>query len=71
MIRPVRGPAFPLTTSWWMALTCAAFVLAVLGAKLWIIARFAGPTPTNDEWDAHALHLFVPYAESTLSLEQG
>src|SRR5262249_26763362 len=52
----------------WQALTCAAFALAVWGAKLWIIARFATPTPLADEWDSHAIKLFVPYSESTLSL---
>jgi hypothetical protein len=60
-------PATPLTT-WQKALICGAFALAVWGAKLWIIARFAGPTPVNDEWDDPALNLFVPYMDSTLSL---
>jgi hypothetical protein len=49
-------------------LICGAFVLAVLGAKLWIIARFAGPTPLNDEWDVHALGLFTPFMDWALSL---
>jgi hypothetical protein len=57
-----------LTTSRWKALVCGVFVLAVWGAKLWIISRFAGATPVNDEWDAHALNLFVPYMDSTLSI---
>jgi hypothetical protein len=52
------------------ALICGAFVLAVLGTKLWIISRFGNPTPLNDEWDAQVATLFVPYFDSTLSLQQ-
>ena len=37
------------------------------GAKLSLISRFANPTPLADEWNAHALHLFVPYSQSTFS----
>ncbi len=58
----------PLATWRGNMLICGAFVLAVLGAKLWIIARFAGPTPLNDEWDVHALGLFAPLMDSALSL---
>jgi hypothetical protein len=55
-------------TTWrWKALICGAFVLAVWGAKLWIISRFGSPVPVNDEWDAHALRLFVPAMDSALS----
>jgi hypothetical protein len=36
----------------WKALICGAFVLAVWGAKLWIISRFGSSTPVNEEWDA-------------------
>jgi hypothetical protein len=57
-----------LTRSRWKALVCGVFVLAVWGAKLWIISRFAGATPVNDEWDDHAVNLFVPYMDSTLSI---
>ena len=63
--------SYPTAATWrWKALLCGAFVLAVWGAKLWIIARFATPTPLNDEWDATALGLFVPHLDSTLSLGQ-
>jgi hypothetical protein len=58
------------TTTQWRALICGAFVLAVLGAKLWIISRFGNPTPLNDEWDAQVASLFIPYFDSTLSLQQ-
>jgi hypothetical protein len=44
-----------------------AFALAVWGAKLWLLSRFANPTPFADEWNLHALGLFAPYADSTLS----
>jgi hypothetical protein len=58
-------------TTWrWKALLCGGFVLAVWGAKLWIIARFAAATPLNDEWDATARGLLVPHMDSTLSLGQ-
>jgi len=46
---------------------CMAFALAVWGAKLWLLSRFANPTPFADEWNLHALGLFAPYADSTLS----
>jgi len=61
-------PVPSLTTARWKVLVCCAFALAVWGAKLWIISRFANATPVNDEWDAQALNLFVPYRDSTLSL---
>jgi hypothetical protein len=54
----------------WKWLVCGAVAMAVLGAKLWIISRYANPTPLNDEWDLHAAFLFVPYFDSTLSLQQ-
>src|SRR6202171_5331444 len=68
--RATRIPLLPQTTLQWKALICVAFVLAVLGAKLWIISRFGNPTPLNDEWDAQAANLFIPYFDSTLSLRQ-
>jgi hypothetical protein len=52
------------STSRWKALICGAFVLAVLGTKLWIISRFGNPTPLNDEWDAQVANLFIPYFDS-------
>ena len=67
---PGRGPNSTTATWQWKALICGAFALAVWGAKLWIIARFASATPLNDEWDAQAVNLFVPYMESTLSAAQ-
>jgi hypothetical protein len=63
-----RSPATPLTTAQ-KALICGAFALAVWGAKLWIIGRFGGQTPLSDEWDVHAVNLFAPWMDSTLSLE--
>ena len=57
-------------TSRWKVLLCGAFALAVWGAKLWIIAKFGNATPVSDEWDAHAVNLFAPYMDSTLSLGQ-
>jgi hypothetical protein len=67
---PVRTPSSTAVTWQWKALICGAFALAVWGAKLWIIARFASATPLNDEWDVDAVGLFVPYMESTLSTAQ-
>jgi hypothetical protein len=57
----------PDATVAWRASMCLAFALAVWGAKLWLISRFANPTPFADEWDAHALGLLAPYSDSTLS----
>jgi hypothetical protein len=65
-----RSRLLPQSTSPWKALTCIAFALAVWGAKLWIISRFGNPTPLADEWDVHAVNIFVPYCDSTLSLQQ-
>jgi hypothetical protein len=59
--------AKPQSTVAWRASMCLALALAVWGAKLWLISRFANPTPFVDEWDAHALGLFVPYSDQTLS----
>ena len=67
---PGRGPGSTAATWQWKALICGAFALAVWGAKLWIIARFASATPLNDEWDVDAVNLFVPYMDSTLSAAQ-
>jgi hypothetical protein len=69
-LRATRIPLLPQATLQWKVLICVAFVLAVLGAKLWIISRFGNPTPLNDEWDAQAANLFIPYFDSTLSLRQ-
>jgi hypothetical protein len=65
-----RIPKSTAATWQWKAAMCGAFALAVWGAKLWIIAQFATPTPVNDEWDVHALGLFAPYVDSTLSFGQ-
>ena len=62
--------SLPKSTSQWKALICGAFVLAALGAKLWIISCYGNPTPLMDEWDAQAANLFIPYFDSTLSLQQ-
>lgn len=64
----MRIPPLPHATVAWRASMCLAFALAVWGAKLWLISCFASPTPFADEWDAHALLLFAPYGDSTLTL---
>ena len=53
----------------WRLLLYLSFVLAAFGAKLWIIARYGNATPFWDEWDAQAVILFIPYYDSTLSLQ--
>ena len=70
LARSNRFPPPLRATSHWKASICAAFALAVLGAKLWIISRYANPTPLVDDWDAQAADLFVPYYDSTLSIGQ-
>ena len=60
LARSNRFPPPLRATSHWKASICAAFALAVLGAKLWIISRYANPTPLVDDWDAQAADLFVP-----------
>jgi hypothetical protein len=40
---------------------------AVLGAKLWLIARLGNPTPYWDQWDAEAAGLYLPYLSQSLS----
>jgi hypothetical protein len=62
-----RIPPLPHAPVAWRASMCFAFALAVWGAKLWLICRFASPTPFADEWDAHALGLLAPYVDGTLS----
>lgn len=63
--------AEPLTTlqstPLWMSLTGMA--LLVLGAKLVLIAAFAGPTPFWDQWDAEAAALYKPYLDGSLDLD--
>lgn len=42
-------------------------LLAVLGAKLWLIASVGNPTPIWDQWDGEAAALYLPYLSGTLS----
>ena len=70
LARSNRFPPPLRATSHWKASICAAFALAVLGAKLWIISRYGNSTPLVDDWDAQAADLFVPYYDSTLSIGQ-
>ena len=49
---------------------CASFVLTMFGADLWMISRYGNSTPFWDEWGVLAADLFVPYFDSTLTLQQ-
>ncbi|THD73148.1 MAG: hypothetical protein E7813_03255 [Bradyrhizobium sp.] len=49
---------------------CASLVLTAFGADLWTISRYGSATPNWDEWGGLATELFVPYFDSTLSLQQ-
>jgi hypothetical protein len=43
--------------------------LVGLGAKLWLIHRFATPLPFLDQWDADARGLFLPYFNGNLTFK--
>jgi hypothetical protein len=43
-----------------------SLLLAAIGAKLWIIGRYANATPFGDEWDGEAAAVYVPYFDGTL-----
>jgi hypothetical protein len=45
--------------AWWLVVIACA--LLVLGAKLWLITKFASPTPYWDQWDAEAALLYDPH----------
>ncbi len=55
------------THSYWMIFPLAC-VLAVIGAKCWMISAYASPTPFWDQWDAEAALLYQPYFAGTLQL---
>jgi hypothetical protein len=57
------GPA-----AFWRIVLVTSFTLAAIGANLWIIATFGNSTPYHDDWDTLAAGLYVPYADSTLTL---
>ena len=42
--------------------------LVVIGAKLWMIARYGNPTPFWDQWDAEAGNLYSRFLGGTLHL---
>jgi hypothetical protein len=44
-------------------------MLAAFGAKLWLIALYSNPTPYWDEWSALLGSAYLPYFDSTLSLQ--
>lgn len=46
-------------------LACA---LVVIGAKCWMIARYGGPTPFWDQWDAEGVGLYPKYLGGTLQI---
>jgi hypothetical protein len=50
-----------------MLLGCS-LLLAAIGAKFWIIARYANATPFWDQWDGEAAAVYLPYFDSTLRL---
>jgi hypothetical protein len=51
----------------WRLLVLIGVMLAVLGAKVLLIARAGSPTPYWDQWDAEAAGLYLPYLSDTLS----
>lgn len=46
-----------------------AVILAILGAKIWLINHFGSSVPFWDQWDAEAAGVFLPWLDSTLTLE--
>ena len=48
-------------------LAIAGCLLAVVGAKILLIARLGIPTPYWDQWDAEAVGLYLPHLSGTLS----
>jgi hypothetical protein len=43
-----------------------SLLLAAIGAKFWIIGRYANATPFWDQWDGEAAAVYVPFFDSTL-----
>ena len=50
---------------WWAAL----LFMSVWGAKLWVLDQFGSDVPCWDQWDADVLHVFVPYFDHQLCLQ--
>jgi hypothetical protein len=48
------------------ALTAVAVLLAIAGAKLWLVGANGGITPFWDQWDAEADRLYRPWLEGRL-----
>lgn len=46
---------------------CAALFLAVVGARFWLIAHYAGPLPYWDQWDGIGAGLLKPWLEGRLT----
>lgn len=68
-LRSIHVPTQIKRAHRWRSLLYLSFVLAAFGAKLWIIARYGNATPFWDDWDAQAVNLFIPYYDSTLSIQ--
>jgi len=43
-----------------------ALVLAVVGARLWLISKYGSSVPIHDQWEGEARTLFKPFLEGTL-----
>ena len=46
----------------------AGCLLAIAGAKIWLIAAYGSAIPFWDQWDAEWARLFRPYLAGTLGL---
>lgn len=67
MNRPFRAPPQPGCPR--LIGLGLGLALVILGAKLWLIARYGVATPVWDQWDAEGAGLFLPYLNHTLTLK--
>jgi hypothetical protein len=47
---------------------CIAAALTIVGARLWLISRYATSLPINDQWDGEGFTLLKPWFEGRLGL---
>jgi hypothetical protein len=45
----------------------AGTALSVVGARLWLMSRYASSLPINDQWDGEGFNLLKPWSNGTLS----
>lgn len=60
------APGMPPRQRISVASALGSVVLAIVGAKYWLIAQYGGSVPFLDQWDAEAVRLNLPFAAGEL-----